>query len=216
MGKFQGKFIVFEGIDGSGISTQTQLLKNLLETKYGRKTILTKEPSDGPIGAVIRQVLSGRTQGITAGSLALLFAADRLDHNNNKIKPALEQGDFVICDRYIWSSLAYQGREIDSVWLKEINKYACKPDLTIFIKVRPQTSLKRIQDSRFQTEIFEKEEILQQVLANYIKLSAEWKDLGEEVRVIDGEQEPEKVTRDIQAVVEQFLQANRKGTNLLK
>ncbi|HHV64745.1 MAG TPA: dTMP kinase [Peptococcaceae bacterium] len=209
MEQSQGKLIVLEGIDGSGISTQTVRLKNFLETKYGLKVVLTKEPSDGPIGTIIRQILSGRVVGVSASSLALLFAADRLDHNNNKIKPALRQGDYVICDRYIWSSFAYQGMQNDISWIKEINKYAYKPDLTIFIKVRPETSLKRILGSRFQTEIFEKVEILEQVLANYIKIFTEWKDLGEEVRVINGEQEPNLVEMDIALAVEQFLQNNQ-------
>lgn len=201
----KGKFIVFEGIDGSGISTQTQRLKSYLEAEYGIKAILAKEPSEGPIGTIIRQVLSGRTIGFDDSSLALLFAADRIDHNKNTIIPVLEQGDFVICDRYLWSSYAYQGRHNEVSWIKEINKYAIKPDLTIFIKVRPETSLQRITGSRFKTEIFEKVDILQQVLANYIKLSEEWKDSGEQVVEIEGERHPDIVEMEIRSVIEQVL-----------
>lgn len=206
--KLKGKFIVFEGIDGSGISTQTQKLKGLLESEYKVKAVLAKEPSEGPCGTLIRQILSGRTIGVENSSLALLFAADRIDHNANKIIPVLENGDFVICDRYLWSSYAYQGMHNDDAWIKEINKYAYKPDLTIFIKVRPEVSIQRITGSRFKTEIFEKVDILQKVLDNYIKLAAEWKDLGEKVVEIDGEQDPREVEKEISTVIKQFLAEN--------
>jgi len=202
MNKTKGKFIVFEGIDGSGISTQTEKLKNNFFNKYGMKAVLAKEPSEGPIGTMIRQVLSGRMTDVKRDSLALLFAADRLDHNNNKIAPILEQGDFVICDRYLWSSLAYQGIENDLTWIQEINKYALKPDLTIFIRVRPEISLQRIYSCRFKTEIFEKKDILQQVLDNYINLFGQWKNSGQQVVEIDGEREPEWVEKEINKVIE--------------
>ena len=201
----KGKFIVLEGIDGSGISTQILELKRILESEYGVKTILAKEPSDGPVGLTIRQVLSGRISGIEDSGLALLFAADRVDHNRNKIVPSLEQGKYVICDRYLWSSLAYQGRKDDLDWLKQINRYACKPDLTIFIRVKPETSLERITESRFKIEIFEKLEILQQVYDNYIKIFKAWQDLGEAVIEIDGEQTPEMVTEGIRTALRRYF-----------
>ena len=203
--KQKGKFIVFEGIDGSGISTQTQCLKSKLESEYGIKAVLAKEPSEGPIGTIIRQVLSRRMVGIDDRSLALLFAADRIDHNQNKIVPVLKKGDFIICDRYLWSSYAYQGMKNDNTWIEEINKYAYQPDLTIFIKVQAETSLKRITGSRFQTEIFEEIEILQNVLENYIRLFNQWKYSGKNVVEIDGEQEQEQVEKDIWSVIEQYI-----------
>jgi dTMP kinase len=201
----KGKFIVFEGIDGSGISTQTQRIKALLKSKYDIKAVLAKEPSEGPIGTIIRQVLSDRILGIDDSCLALLFAADRIDHNINKIKPVIEQGDLIICDRYLWSTYAYQGIYNDYAWIKEINKFAYKPDLTIFIKVQPETSLKRIIQGRFKTEKFEKVDVLGQVLANYIKLIKEWKDLGEPVVEINGEQDPTFVEKDIMTVIEHYF-----------
>ncbi len=205
MSNVKGKFIVFEGIDGSGISTQTNRLRLFLETNHDIKAILAKEPSEGPIGTLIRQVLSRRLQGVDNTSLALLFAADRIDHNQNKILPALEKGDYVICDRYLWSSYAYQGMKNDSIWIQEINKYAYRPDLTIFIRVRPETSLRRITSSRFQTELFERTDILQHVLDNYIKLYNQWKDLGENVVEIDGEREPDIIENEIREVISQRL-----------
>ena len=203
--KKKGNFVVLEGIDGSGISTQSMELKRMLESEHNTPAILTKEPSTGPIGVNIRQVLSGRVSGVSNSSLALLFAADRVDHNQNLILPALEQGKHIICDRYIWSSLAYQGRHNDLKWLEEINRFALKPDLTIFIKVRPETSLQRIRSSRFKTEIFEEMEILNQVYDNYIKTYKRWQDLGEWVAEIDGEQPPEMVSGDIRKVIIDFF-----------
>lgn len=203
--KYKGKFIVLEGIDGSGLSTQSQCLKTLLESEYGLQTVSAKEPSDGPFGSVIRQVLSDRLNGIDSRSLALLFAADRIDHGHNKLIPALRQGKYVVCDRYLWSSLAYQGRDIDFSWLETINKFACKPDLTIFIRVRPEVSLERITGSRLKTEIFEKLEILEEVYQNYIKIFKEWQNSGKKVVAIDGEQSKKKVTEEIKKVMADFL-----------
>ncbi|RNC29737.1 MAG: Thymidylate kinase [Candidatus Dichloromethanomonas elyunquensis] len=205
MTNIKGKFIVFEGIDGSGISTQTGRLRSYLESQYNIKTILAKEPSEGPVGTLIRQVLSGRMQGIDDSSLALLFAADRIDHNKNKILPVLEQGDFVICDRYLWSSYAYQGRKNDLNWLQEINMYASKPDLTVFIRVRPEISIRRITGSRFQTEIFEKIDILQQVYDNYVCLFAKWKESGLSVTEIDGERDADTVEMEIRTAIEKHF-----------
>ena len=111
----------------------------------------------------------------------------------------------MICDRYLWSSLAYQGRSNDLQWLEQINRFAHRPDLTIFIKVRPETSLQRITSSRFKTEIFEELDILQEVYNNYIKTYKKWQDLGEAVAEIDGEQPTEKVTSDIKKVIDSFF-----------
>lgn len=202
----KGKFIVLEGIDGSGLSTQAERLKDYLRQAYAVKAVLTKEPSEGPIGTLIRQILSSRVVGVEESSLALLFAADRLDHNHNKITPILEKGDFVICDRYVWSSLAYQSLSNDLAWVKEINKNALVPDLTIFIRVRPETSLKRIHDSRFKTEIFETKEILAKVLANYERIFEQCQNRGQKVIKIDGEQSPQSVQNDIIKAVDEFLQ----------
>lgn len=194
----RGKFIVLEGIDGSGISTQAQIIKSWLEKKYEKKVLLTKEPSDGPIGAMIRQVLNKRLKGIDEKSLALLFAADRIDHLKHKILPALNQGSFVICDRYLWSSLAYQGLKIDESWILKINKFSFKPDLIIFIKVKPEVSLQRIYNNRFQIDVFEKKEILKQVYRNYLDILEKWEDSKEKVVIINGENNPDKVTQEIQ------------------
>lgn len=203
-GRTKGKFIVLEGIDGSGISTQVQKLKGFLETTYGVKAILAKEPSEGPIGTLIRQFLNGRMVGIDDKSLALLFAADRIDHNIEKIMPVLEKGDYIICDRYLWSSYAYQGIKNDMAWLQEINKYVYEPDLTIFIKVRPEISLQRITGSRYKTEIFEEHKVLQHVFDNYLKILDEWKRSRKNVVEINGEQNLESVEKDIRLAIKKY------------
>ncbi|MDR1070855.1 MAG: dTMP kinase [Gracilibacteraceae bacterium] len=192
-----GKFIVLEGIDGSGLSTQAARLVSALAGQTGRKTLLTKEPTDGPAGLLIRQALSGRLRDIPAPGLALLFAADRLDHLRNFILPALERGEIIVCDRYLWSSYAYQSLECDAAWVKEINRFARQPDLTIFLRVRPAVSLARIAQSRSQTELFEKEEILRRVLANLENLLAAGRAEGLNAQAVDGEASPETVTAEL-------------------
>ncbi|MDR1319999.1 MAG: dTMP kinase [Gracilibacteraceae bacterium] len=193
----EGKFIVLEGIDGSGLSTQAARLVSALAEQTGRKTLLTKEPTDGPAGLLIRQALSGRLRDIPAPGLALLFAADRLDHLRNFILPALERGEIIVCDRYLWSSLAYQSLECDAAWVKEINRFARQPDLTLFLRVRPAVSLARIARSRSGTELFEKEEILRRVLACFENLLAAGRAEGLNAQAIDGEASPETVTAEL-------------------
>lgn len=203
--EFPGKFIVLEGIDGSGISTQSGILKRYLENKYGRKVLLSKEPSEGPIGTLIRQVLTHRIQGIQDESLALLFAADRIDHLQHRIVPALQQGSTVICDRYVWSSIAYQGMKMDEQWILETNKYAIKPDLTIFVKVRPEVSIERITQNRFQTDVFEKETILNAVMSNYIQIMNTWRKQGENILELSGEDSVENIAKTIAHTVDLLM-----------
>lgn len=135
------KFVVIEGIDGAGTTTQTErLLDKLLEA--GRKTIGTFEPTDGPIGSMIRQILrrrlvnplaDGRHEPVDADTMTLLFSADRLDHLKNVIEPALSAGTVVVCDRYYFSTIAYQGVDGDRKWIENANAKARQPDLTFYL-----------------------------------------------------------------------------------
>jgi dTMP kinase len=190
----QGKFIVLEGIDGSGLSTQAGRLVPILTRQTGRKTLLTKEPTDGPAGLLIRQVLNGRLKNVTPQSLALLFAADRLDHLDNFVLPALSRGENVVCDRYLWSSRAYQSLDCDAAWVENINCFARQPDLTVLLRARPAVSLARIARSRFQSELFEKEEVLRRVLEQFDRLLAAGRAAGQNVAEADGEAAPDAVT----------------------
>src|SRR5206468_8453057 len=146
--KQRGLFIVLEGPDGAGISTQTALLRDALVAR-GIKAFATKEPTSGPIGSVIRQALAHRlvyppSQPIEHEVMALLFAADRLDHVRADILPRLDMGVHVICDRYRLSSYAYQGLTAGLEWVRALNSRALPPDLTLFIDAPPDVSQRRI------------------------------------------------------------------------
>ena len=153
----KGHFIVLEGLDGAGSTTQSVLLEQHLR-KTGRKPVLTKEPTVGLIGGLIKAALAGEWK-ITNGALQLLFAADRAHHIDTLVKPSIEAGRTVISDRYMFSSLAYgaiSGTDVE--WLIKINSRFPQPDITIFLDVSPQTSVRRITAGRFSAELFEKEE----------------------------------------------------------
>lgn len=150
-----GHFIVLEGIDGSGTTTQCAILADRLRAQ-GLPAHTTREPSDGPIGVLIRQVLTGRvvtpsqhgSRPPTWTTMAALFAADRLDHLEAEIHPNLHDGVTVVCDRYDHSSVAYQtvsggGSEDISSWVLELNRHARRPDLTLVLDVDPAVAAER-------------------------------------------------------------------------
>lgn len=211
-----GKFVVLEGVDGSGLSTQTALLKAWLEENqatYG-KSYFTKEPTDGPVGSVIRQVLSKRLKTLDEKVMALLFAADRLDHlcccaqegQMSGINELIARGINVISDRYYLSSYAYQSLTLDLDWIREINKYARKPDLIIFLHVPIRESVQRRNKTRFHEELYEKAEKLAKIRQNYLEICTKLKSEGENVLVIDGARDKGEVFRDIrQAFQELFI-----------
>jgi len=153
--RFPGLFIVIEGIDGSGSTTHSKLLAKALRQR-GIRVAETCEPSGGPIGGMIRQVLQRRLfvadaagpRAFAWSTMALLFAADRMDHLDSTVVPALRDGAVVISDRYDLSSLAYQsataptGEKVVS-WIRELNARAIRPDLTIVIDVPPEVAEER-------------------------------------------------------------------------
>ncbi len=152
------KFIVFEGIDGSGKSTQSKFLANYLNGAY------TFEPTDNKIGKLIREVLEGKEK-FSKETLALLFAGDRIEHNKEIIN--LLNSSYVICDRYVYSSLAYQLTQgINLNYIMEINKFAKIPDVVIYLLVSVENALNRM-DNRTNKEIFEKKEFLTKLINNY-------------------------------------------------
>ena len=208
MNQNKGCFITFEGIDGSGKSTQIQLLKSRIEA-IGGACYQTLEPSGGPVGSLLRQYLSGRMKA-DEYTLAALFAADRLDHLHNTtdgICSKINQGIHVICDRYILSNYAYQGVRVPMAWIMQLNQAALdslKPDCHIFLDVSPETAMERMAKERFHADLYETEERLREVQGCYHKLIQQLEG-QEKIFVIDGNQSAEIVSEKIWQTVESLL-----------
>lgn len=177
--RFPGIFVVVEGIDGSGSTTHTKLLGKALRQR-GLKVVETCEPTPGPIGALIRQVLQGRLfvpdatgpRAFAWSTMALLFAADRMDHLDSTIVPALREGAVVLSDRYDLSSLAYQsvtapGGERVVPWIRELNAAALRPDLTIVIDVPVEVAEERRRARGGVDEMFETRDLQTRLCAVY-------------------------------------------------
>ncbi|HCJ01918.1 MAG TPA: dTMP kinase [Clostridiales bacterium] len=204
----RGKFIVFEGIDGSGKSTHAVLLKERLE-KEGYSVFLTMEPSEGEAGKLLRRCLTGKSD-LPEQAIAGLFMTDRIDHILNPasgLLSHLEKGEVVLCDRYYFSSFAYNGMYAPMDWVIEINRIAretLKPDLTLFLDIQPESFLSRTE-SRAQTERYEKVEVLKRVRENYRKAFAALPE--EKVTVVDNNkplaQASEEVYRLVKAALEE-------------
>ena len=144
----KGKFIAFEGCEGAGKSTQMRLLSEYLQNSGVAHTV-TREPGGGAISEAIRKIiLDGKFTAMTDECEALLYAAARVQHLSDVVAPALERGELVLCDRYIFSSFAYQGdaRGLSERFLKNINAYAIEhfmPDLTLFLDIPPARAFER-------------------------------------------------------------------------
>ena len=210
----RGKFIVLEGIDGAGCTTEAIKLRDYIDSKLRLPVHLTKEPTDGPVGGLIRSILAKRVgapsndgtfQTLEPHSLALLFAADRVDHLEVDIKPKLDGGVVVVCDRYYLSSLAYQSLHVDLKWLEAINAKCITPDLTIFIQVPPLVAERRRNRTRWHVELYEETAKLERVEDNYLQIIELLQRRGHNIVIIDGNRPPREVQRDIIAVVRPLL-----------
>ncbi len=200
------KFIVFEGIDGSGKTTQIKLLYNAL-TEKNIPVHITKEPTDDPMGKQLRKYLGGKEK-TDLRAIAALFAADRLHHitAENGILDNLAKGNVVLCDRYYLSSYAYQSVDCDLDWIMALNREAAniaRPDLHIFLDVPAEQSMNRVEN-RGETEIFEKLERQQQIRRNFFDLFEMLKD-KENVLIVDGTREPEVIAGEIYKNVSSIL-----------
>jgi len=160
-------FITLEGIDGSGTTTQAQRLVDWLR-ENGRQAHLTQEPSDLSIGRQIRRYL--QEGGCPPESMALLFAADRIDHLRNEIEPRLARGQVVISDRYLLSSLAYQSVENRFEWVREINRHAPLADLTLILALDPDLAAQRRASRLGPVEIYEVPQFQRDVAQWYTEL----------------------------------------------
>lgn len=213
----RAQFIVIEGTDGSGTTTQAERLEKRLRDE-GREVYLTREPTDGPVGATIRLALSGRLvhqksnpelDPFQPQTMALLFAADRLDHLHTDITPKLEIGITVISDRYYLSSYAFQGLDVDIDWLQKINFYCLRPDLTIFLNVDSQICYKRMQRRRWHVELFEEQAKIEEVRQNYLKVIQHLIWQGENIVILDGNQPINVIHQQIFREVEKTSPKNK-------
>lgn len=206
MSRRRGRFVVIEGLDGAGTTTQARLLGERLRAA-GRAAHVTAEPSGGPVGALLRQVLQRRISGGAGGdfdahAVALLFAADRLDHLAAEVSPRLAEGSVVISDRYTLSSLAYQGLTTgDPRWVEAINARALAPDLTIFLRVRPGLALGRRRAAATAPELYEVAAFQRRVARAYERALARLVRAGQRVEVLDGEAPVEVVAEAVAGLV---------------
>ena len=204
-----GRFIVLEGLDGAGTTTQAQKLGIKLQEE-GYRVLVTCEPTDRPVGRLIRQALTRRLThrrgdySFTNQTLALLFAADRLDHLHAEIVPALESGRVVICDRYLLSSLAYQGTSIVASWIERINQFAIPPDLTLFLDVDPQIAASRRVGRVGADELFDAAELQAQIARRYRAVTRRHRSSHRVVR-IDASKSIEEVTEGTMRTVQRVL-----------
>jgi len=172
-----GRFLVLEGIDGAGTTTQLRILaEGIARHRPGLRVHQTAEPSSGPVGQCIRQVLRGRITGqdvlgrpgpFDAASLALLFAADRMDHLATEIRPLVRERRVGGSARYLWSSLAYQSLKTPWPFIHQANSLAPDPDLVVMIHVPPEVAMSRLRNSRPGFDVFEDLETLREVEKGY-------------------------------------------------
>lgn len=204
----RGVFLAFEGIDGSGKTTQAALLAERLRQE-GIHCYTTMEPTGAPVGSLIRQILSGRLKTDNR-VIAGLFVADRLDHLLNEVDGILAKingGTTVITDRYYFSSYAYQGVDLPLEWVIKANEQSSailRPTLNIFIDLEPALALERIAENRFHQELFEKKSRLIQVREKYLEAFALLKDTEKYV-IIDGNQPQDKIAEAIWHTVKPYF-----------
>ena len=196
--KGKGLFICVEGLDGCGKTTQTKLLVRKLR-KMGWDAVYTAEPSRGKIGKFIQKYcLHGEKRTFPIVE-ALLFAADRFEHVEREVISALNEGKIVVSDRYVYSSLAYQGATgLDLKWIEMINEHAIRPDLAIFVDVEPEAVIKRLKPKKSVMENLETQRKVREVYVKFVEK-------GKLVR-IDGNKSTKEVADDILKVVLRFLE----------
>lgn len=213
----RGKFVVLEGLDGCGSTTQADLLKRWFEDR-GQLAYYTREPTEGPIGSIIRLCLAKRIgspradnlfEPLDEATLALAFAADRMDHLRTEIIPKLGSGITVLADRYYLSSLAYQSVGVDYQWVKEINSQCLRPDLTVFLDVPPAVCKRRMEKQRWHAELYEEIPKLEKVRQNYYRAIQDLIQQGEIIQTIDGNRPVQEVHKDVVSLVESLLAQGR-------
>jgi dTMP kinase len=198
-------FIVLEGIDGSGTTTQLDRLARHLEAR-GRRVHPTREPSAGPVGRLLREILLGghrRPDGAAVDGLAmaLLFAADRRDHLTREIEPALAAGADVVSDRYLLSSLAYQAQEAERDWVAGLARDVRVPDLTLLLDVPIAVAAARRRAAGRPDERYDADEVQSRVAARYRELCA----ADRKAVILDATPPLDQVTAQIVKAVDPLL-----------
>jgi len=186
-------FIAFEGLDGSGSSTQSRMLAVKLEAQ-GHAVLQTKEPTNNThIGKLIREILQRKWECSSVG-LQLLFSADRAEHLKNEIEPALKNGQIVITDRYFFSTIAYGSLTVDDwFWLKSLGKHFRVPDITFLFKLDPAICIERIAGRGSDFELFEQHEKLEKIWKGYERLAREYQN----IKLIDASKSIEMIAEEI-------------------
>lgn len=191
--KYPGTFIVIEGADGAGTTTQSKKLTKHLGAHW------SFEPTNESIGKKVDEMIS--SDEYSPESIALGFAADRMVHLEEDIIPRLEKGETVVCDRYYHSSLVYQPvLGADYKWVKELNKQAIKPDLTLLMDVSAEEGMARVEDRGKDGNVFEELDFQQKVVLKYRELESK---LDEKIVVIDASKSIEEVSNSIKKTLEQ-------------
>ena len=197
----KGIFICIEGLDGSGKTTHAHRLVRNLQMK-GFDAIYTTEPSRGDLGKFIRGTILEQKKRVPRVIEAVLFAADRVEHFEKEVKPALAEGKVVVSDRCVFSSLAYQGAAgLDLDWIEEINNFALPSDLAFYISVPPEVVVNRI---RRKKSVMERLETQRKVEKVYMKFVNEGK-----LMVIDGDRRKGEVEKNILDAVLKFILSRR-------
>lgn len=198
------KFVVFEGIDGAGTSTQIEMLK---KNPLAKNFFFTAEPSEGATGLFLREILAGKAE-VSPETAAYLFAADRAEHLWGKggISEQVEGGKIVVCDRYIFSSLAYQGTTCGEILPKTINSPFPLPEILFFFEISAEDSMARIEKRGERREIYEKREILAKTAERYRKVISEYKSQNEmKIVELDASLPKEKIAEQIWHCLEPLL-----------
>ena len=196
----KGSFIVLEGLDGSGKGTQINLLVEEMK-RQGRTVYQTAEPTNSVTGGILRDALGGFTDR-TVYEMSAMFLLDRIFHNSNKIngiRQFLEKGIDIVCDRYYYSSFAYQGIDADLKWVMDMNlncKEILKPDLCIFLDIDSQSSDERIAKNRLEREIYEEKTMQEKIRKRFFEVFDILKD-SENVKIVDASRSIREVSADI-------------------
>jgi len=198
----RGIFVCIEGIDASGKTTHARRLVENLRNK-GFNAIYTTEPTTSEIGNYIRTHILQSRERVPSVIEALLFAADRIQHLESTVKPALQEGKIIISDRYLYSSIAYQGATgLDIKWIEEINKFAIQPDLAVYIDIPAEVVFERLKRDKTVMENLDTQHKVREV---YLKLVKEGK-----LILINGNRHANEVEKDILAMVLDFIETHQK------